>query len=292
MPITLTRPSGYQVRLFNGREDRRERQTSVQTTAAPGQAPDEALLTALEQEGRATITGTATAPRLARQPQYSNDALDALAHYLLRLEKVCNGNQGSDGVTVDSPVRDSNINTLVTGVEWQWSSDAQYEAEYTLSLVQASGVGQAGISEPATPTFGTTALLDGVTLPNVSTVRVERTEPLNVYALALAENPGENKAVPTSGVQRRIIIEGDATGSDTTLSALESDLQDRVGGDQTVALTVPVTGRTQQGALELVSPTRSASAPGQSSYEVEFVQGATLEGEDVGDDDDGGGGGP
>mgnify|MGYP000376683864 CR=1 FL=1 len=275
MSLQLSDPvSGTTLPLWQASELRSERSAALDVSPITGQESTQAFLTALEQDGRATISGTVTAQRLARDTTYgfSSDPVTALAEWAVRFEAFVNGGQG-DGYDLDRQYRNDTFTGVVETAEWTRAGGAPRELGWNLSFIRGAGAGvDNDLVEPSVSPGGDITL-DGVTLPNVREFQVEKSQSFEVYRRAFAETAEDNDLFSDAGATRRITIVGSNVGDAATRNTFDDNVTASLGQDELVTLRDALTGRTFEGMIGSYDATDESGRTRLGDYAVEFVVG-------------------
>jgi hypothetical protein len=226
------------------------------------------------REREHTIQGLVTAPRRARNDPNTNDWEQALANYLVELERRVDTLQG-DGYTFEDDLANESFDCVYHAVEWTLQAGRPYEVEFDATVTAGQGVlGSESLSVPSVTvgTFDAGAKLDGNLLPGLRQLTVRREfgiDPMPLYDKSSAE---VNDIQVSGNRQHRIVFEGTWTGDDATRRGNEDTIEALVG-QSGINMELRLPGYTLTGTvLDYSRDYESTYGTDQHQYRVEFLQ--------------------
>lgn len=274
MALRLSDPAtGTELPLWNAEELRSERSAALNASPITGTEAAQTYLTSLEQDARATLTGTVTAPRLARDSRFASDPVTALAEWAVQFEAFVNGGQG-DGYTLERQYRSDSYQGVIESAQWTRAGGEPYELRWNATFIRGIGTGVENSVAPASVSPGGTITLDGTALPNVREFQIEKSQSFEVYRRAFAETPGDNDIFSDAGATRRITVLGRVTGDAAARNSFDGTITQTLGQDELVTLRDALTGRTFTGMLDSYDATDEAGRTRLGDFALEFVEGS------------------
>lgn len=285
MPVDLHDPaSGTSLTLYGANSLTDSRNAGMDVSPPPGFEGDEAFLSSMEQVEDVTIQGAATAKRLSRQSEFSNDPATALAEWCATLEAFVNGGQGN-GYELTKNYRDgATFNGCVNSIEWSIRGGENWEAGYALEFMRGTGFGvtrdvavqsvnPGGPDRDGDGDPDWELRVDGTTLPTFTEFQMSKEQEISRTQWLLADDAEKNSLTSDSGAVRRITITGQHEGSAAERRQFDDDVSDTLGQQTVIDLEEPFTGRTFSGMLESYEGTDEAGLTRLGEFGFDFVQG-------------------
>jgi hypothetical protein len=273
--LHLTGPEGNRtVDLWQAQEDRDERDANLDISAFAGSNSDETFLAGLTQQHEAQVTGTATGFRLARQPDYSDDPVLALAEWVQEMMAFVNGKQGT-GLTLEHDERGLTRSIIAKSFGWTRESGAKYEVSWDFAFRIGEGV---MVSEEPTPREAykqSTWALDGIDLQHPIDYREEKREQLTTAPMVFADTPEENVVKEDSAPVRTIRINGRHTGTRSERNQFDDQIRSLIGQDTIVTYESAFPGHDLDVMVNSYESTREAGLTRLGEYSLELIQGVT-----------------
>ena len=155
--------TGGFVGLWGVEKSRTDAKTNLNVSNVPGMSPDEAILGGFLGNEEFSVSGKASANRLAGGTRDTNTGLNrltgvketALKEYALRLESLATSGQGV-GYEYEDPRRDvvftpsDTGGILVKSVDWERTKGDPYTLEWNVDCVRAKGVKTATTTDRST----------------------------------------------------------------------------------------------------------------------------------------------
>jgi len=270
-PTLTDKNSSFSLTLYNSQQAQDNRNAGLNVTAPTFQDSDATILTALEQQGRATISGVATAPRLSRQAAFSADPRTALAEWYAKLLAVVNGRQGS-GYTIDVPSKNTTYDGLVQTAAATVRGGEFLQVDWDIEFVRGVAVDVQSDPSPVSVSPGEYRIAS--TVPDAITEwQVEDSQGVETYRRTFAENGGDNDLGSSVGATRRIRVIGQVDGTVAERNQFDADITDTLGQDTLITLRDALTGRTFEGMLDSYDATDESGLTRLNEYAIEFVEG-------------------
>lgn len=269
------------LRLYTAQESQTQATANASVTSAPGLTTDQVFVEALEAQEAPAMSGTATAYRIAQDPDYSDIPRVALAEWLVDFEGLCVYTQAT-GYTLQDDERDRSINVVVTNATWTLAEGDPLAARWTLETVRGEGVlvgtVNSGYNQLAAPQQ--TRSLGGVDLGSVIERQTVREMDVTRTNVAFGD-PADVVIGPQGGVVRRYTISGRIGGTKQELRQSESDLRQFFGNQQNVTFRTAMPGYTDEVVVTNYRSTYGAGQPNTLRYTLSLVEGEALGGDDT-----------
>lgn len=273
MSLLLSDPaSGTELPLWQASDFQDERSAALNVTPITGTDSEQAFLTSLEQDARATLSGRATAPRLSRDGRFSSDPGLALAEWAVQFLAFVNGGQG-DGYTIERQYRNDSVTGFIETAEWTYAGGEPYDLRWNLSFVRGQGTGVTNSVAASVGNRGGQLELDGEPLPNARELQIEKSQSVEVFRRAFAENADDNDLFSDGGARRRIAVTGDVTGDAAARNQFTDTITQTLGQDELVDLFDPFTGKTFTGMIDTYDDIDESGRTRLGEYALEFVEG-------------------
>ena len=222
-----------------------------------------------------TLTGRVTAPRRAREDGDTDDWLQALANYVVRLEAFCDDQQGAGYTFVDDQ-QDEQTPVVLHEVEWTLAASQPYEIEFSVSMATGEGVlaSRPLDDRTADPQTGmdVAARVEGVDLPGFRELRVTRSFDTETDALFGRGSAANNQVVAESGVEHRVEFSGTHTGTESERRQADAALEALIGAGL-VEFQTRFPGYALEGKVLAYRPERQAGfGTDRHDYELTFVE--------------------
>lgn len=253
-------------------EDQREAVADITAELGVDRPP---LVHVRSRERTRTVEGRVTAPSAARDDATTDNWRTALARYVARLEAFCTDHQGL-GYTFEDDLRDKQFPVVYHRLAWRLSGGQPYEVQFELELATGEGVlpGQPLTIPNVSPdtSLPTAARVDGVDLPGLRQLSVERAFEYEVDPLYDKSTASNNQVRATSGVQHRIQFQGTHTGDRTTRRQADDELQALIGAGE-LDFETRFPGYTKTGKVLNYETTDEAGfADNQHHYTLSFLE--------------------
>lgn len=259
--------------LYGAQESQAELQTNVNVSSVPTMDGEDTLVTALEAQESAGISGRVTGLRLAEKSGYPSDPQWAIADWIQRFESLCKSEQGT-GWTLEDNERGRSIQAIVTEASWTYSYEAPYEASWTLQARRGEGILTQEARSPTQHRPNSTALLDSQDLGSIDEFETTLQVDVETFPLAFGST-ADTLITPASGMVREVTWSGQKTGSSSALQSFDDSMRSKLGPGSQSDLQLSFPGGTLS---VIVSEYRSTFAAGDTSmrYMCSVVEGDNL----------------
>lgn len=275
-PLRLeSREEDVTIHLWNASNPSRKRQANPTVDSIYAHDSDETFVVSLEEKGKDTIPGRASAFRLAKHSQYSDDPLTALAEYAARLLAMVDGQQGI-GWTVYNDWSGRQTNVVVESVEVIRRRAEKYEFEYSISLRTGESINPFAPYSPEAVNPQDLAKFDGQTLHEVEEMRISKKEKQETYAYITAGTSftvEDNEIMSKTGAMREIQVKGTVPGDEATRKAFDDFMRTRLASDTAYPFENAFPGSTWQSHIVNYDASREAGVTQTGSYNAELVEG-------------------
>lgn len=222
-----------------------------------------------------SIRGLVTAPRRAEADPDTNDWQQALANYVVRLERHVDVLQG-DGYTFTDDIRGESVNAVYHTVEWTLNAGRPYEVDFTAELTVGRGVFPSEPVDIPSVTVDTSmnvaARVGGVDLPGLRQMRVRREFSVDVTPLYNKDSAESNDIQASGSVQHQVSFDGTHTGTDSQRAAADDDLEALIG-DASTTFETRFPGYSLDGAvMEYESNLESTFGTNMHQYSLRFLE--------------------
>lgn len=273
---SITHPDRGTLTFRQGQLDEDPREAVANITAELGTDRPPLVHTETRERDR-HIRGRVTSPRRAQDDPDTGDWRQALANYVDRLEAHVDEFQG-EGYQFEDAQTGESLRGVLERVEWTLTQGSPFEIEYDAQYVIGRGTMDARSISERDPVvqagMSVAARVDGVDLPGLRELRVQRSigvNPKAVYNRSSAEN---NDIVGEDGVQHEITFEGTHTGSETARASADAALDDLVATKNPVVFETRFPGYSLDGFVLGYESDREQRHGGRShQYSLRFMEG-------------------
>lgn len=275
--------SGTSLELLGASESMSEAEADPDLFPYPNARSEENIIVTLSQSEVVTLTGTASAMRLARDGSWPDDPVEALAEWVARFEQFVNGGQG-DGYTLTDDDRNRQFNVFVGNLSWDRYLGEKFEVDWSMQLIRGGVVDHDVSYSPQSTspddTMGITSV-DGTThvLPSPGEVRLERSQRFEYFPLPQFEDPDydENEIVAIEGAVREVTIMGSIADDVQGRNEFDNEMREIIGGNNPVTLWLPFPGYAISGVVEHYDSIREAGHTRLGDYALTVIEGTLQE---------------
>ena len=227
------------------------------------------------RERERQIRGLVTGPRRAEADPDTNDWQQALANYIVQLERHVDTLQG-EGYTFEDTIRGETVNAVYHAVEWTLKAGRPYEIDFDATLTIGSGVFPPEPLDVPDVTVDSSmdvaARVGGVDLPGLRQMRVRREFPTDVTPLYNKSSAEVNDVKASGSTQHQIEFEGTHTGTDSQRAAADDALEALIG-DSSTTFETRFPGYSLDGAMmEYESNLESTFGTNMHQYRLRFLE--------------------
>jgi len=278
-PVVLKdKNSSSQTYLWNVGQNQSMRNASPQIDSIYSQDSDETFIVSMVESEEIRLMGSASGLRLARSGRFSNDPLQALAEWTVRMFGHVNGNQG-EGWVLENDFTGRTLEGVIEEFQMTRNRTEKYQVDYSLGFRVGQGMmPDSGLSEPpASPSDEGT--LAGHSLGEMEQYMETKRQQLETHEYVTGGDDDEglsfedNEIEAQSGATREIMIQGSIPGDEETRQAFDDAVRNAIGKLDTVTYRSPFPGRELEVIPTSFESTREAGITQLGEYMVELIEG-------------------